>query len=135
MAKKKVRHIPPAEKTLDYVRFGDAVRELIVAKGYYLSTVAEAVELSAPYFGELLRGKKHMQLDTYFKVLNVLEVSDILLVTDYVSQRRITECAPLICELLSLVNDMPEDVLRTFVSLAKQTVGRGQLSDASRSNS
>lgn len=132
MAKKKVRHIPPAEKTLDYVRFGSAVRELIAAKGYYLSTVADAVELTAPYFGELLRGKKHMQLDTYFKILNVLEVSDILLVSDYVSRKRIVECAPLVRELLSLINDMPEDVLKTFVSLAKQTVGRNHSGDTSQ---
>lgn len=126
MAKKKIRHISPSEKTLDYVRLGSSIKELIAAKGYYLGTVADAVELSASYFGELLRGKKHMQLDTYFKLLDILEVSDLLLISESVSQKRMAECAPLILELLSLINDMPVEVLQSFVSLAKQTVARNQ---------
>ena len=124
MAKKKVRHISPSEVTLDYVRFGNVVRELIDAKGYYLSTVAEAVGLTSPYFCEQLRGKKHMQMDTYIKLLDVLGVSDVVLISQLISQKRIVACAPLIRELLSLINDMPEDSLESFVGLAKQMVAK-----------
>lgn len=126
MAKKKVRHIPPSEVTLDYARFGNAVRELIEAKGFYLSTVAEAVGLTSPYFCEQLRGKKRMQLDTYLKLLDVLDVSDVILISQLVSQKQIVACAPLIRELLSLINNMPEDILESFVGLAKQMVAKRQ---------
>lgn len=126
MAKKKVRHIPPSEINLDYARFGNTVRELIAAKSYYLSTVAEAIGLTAPYFCEQLRGKKRMQLDTYIRLLDVLDVSDVVLISHLVSQKKVVTCAPLIRELLSLINDMPEDVLKSFISLAKQMVVKEQ---------
>lgn len=126
MSKKKVRHIPPSEITLDYARFGNTVRELIAAKGYYLTTVAEAIGLTAPYFCEQLRGKKRMQLDTYIKLLDVLDVSDVALISHLVSKKKIITCAPLIRELLSLINDMPEEGLQSFVGLAKQMVVKEQ---------
>ena len=126
MAKKKARHIPPSEVTLEYARFGNTIRELIAAKGYYLSTVAEAIGLTAPYFGEQLRGKKRMQLDTYTRLLDVLDVTDVILISHLVSPKKIITCAPLIRELLSLINDMPEDVLKSFISLAKQMVVKEQ---------
>lgn len=122
MPRKKAKQIPPSEKEFDYTKFGNTVRELVYAKGYSLGAVAAAIDVSESYFGELLSGKKRMQMHTYCKLIDVLGVSDIIFLSESVSLKRILELAPSICMLLSLINDIPEDVLDALINLAKQTV-------------
>lgn len=120
MPRKRAKQIPPSEKEFDYSKFGKTVQDLIYAKGYTISSVASAINLSGAYFEEQLHGKKRMQLHTYVKLIDVLKASDIILLSDILSAKEISDRSHMIHQVLSIIRKIPEDKFQEFLDDASR---------------
>lgn len=79
MPRKKAVPISPSKLELDYKKFGDNLRAMIKAKGLTQAVFAEAIGVSYSSMMAILQGKRHIYLHTYVKILDVLDVNDIIL--------------------------------------------------------
>ena len=64
---------------------GQRIREQRKEKGWTIEQFAERVELSANYVGDLERGVKIPKLETFIRIVEVLDVSADVLIRDSVS--------------------------------------------------
>jgi transcriptional regulator with XRE-family HTH domain len=124
MPKKKANPIAPSAKEFDYVKFGETLRELIRAKGYTQAVFAEAIGISYPYMMDILNGKRRVQLKTYVKILDILNVSDLVLINDSFSQHQMRECSEVLLELMPLLGEMTAEELEDLLRLAKRIVNK-----------
>lgn len=60
---------------MDYVALGTRVKNKRLENNLTQEQLAEAVEISAVYVGQIERGDRHMTIDTLVKIANVLHVS------------------------------------------------------------
>lgn len=60
---------------MDYGKLGKRIREERTHQYTTQEQLAEAVELSAVYIGQIERGERKLSLDTLVKIANVLHVS------------------------------------------------------------
>lgn len=65
--------------------FGQRLREQRKAKGWTLEQFAEKAGLSTNYMGDLERGNKAPSLDTFIRIVEVLDVSADTLIRDSVA--------------------------------------------------
>ena len=65
--------------------FGQRLREQRKAKGWTLEQFAEKTGLSTNYAGDLERGNKTPSLDTFIRIVEVLDVSADVLIRDSVA--------------------------------------------------
>ena len=63
---------------------GQRIREQRKAKGWTMEQFAEKVELSPNYVGDLERGNKIPSLETFIRIVEVLDVSVDVLIRDSV---------------------------------------------------
>ena len=124
MPKKKANPIAPSTKEFDYIKFGETLRELIRAKGYTQAVFAEAIGISYPYMMDILNGKRRVQLKTYVKILDILNVSDLVLINDSFSQHQMRECSEVLLELMPLLGEMTAEELEDLLRLAKRIVNK-----------
>ena len=68
---------------------GQRIREQRKEKGWTIEQFAERVELSANYVGDLERGVKIPKLETFIRIVEVLDVSADVLIRDSVLPGRI----------------------------------------------
>ena len=64
---------------------GQRIREQRKEKGWTIEQFAERVDLSANYVGDLERGVKVPKLETFIRIVEVLDVSADVLIRDSVS--------------------------------------------------
>ena len=64
---------------------GQRIREQRKAKGWTMEQLAEKVELSPNYVGDLERGVKIPSLETFIRIVEVLDVSADVLIRDSVA--------------------------------------------------
>ena len=64
---------------------GQRIREQRKAKGWTMEQFAERVELSPNYVGDLERGNKIPSLETFIRIVEVLDVSADVLIRDSVA--------------------------------------------------
>lgn len=60
---------------MDYVALGARVKTKRLENNMTQEQLAEAVDISAVYVGQIERGDRHMTIDTLVKIANVLQVS------------------------------------------------------------
>lgn len=60
---------------MDYVALGIRIKNKRLENNMTQEQLAEAVDISAVYVGQIERGDRHMTIDTLVKIANVLQVS------------------------------------------------------------
>lgn len=120
MPKKKANPIVPSGKELDYAKFGNTLRELIKSKGYTQAVFAEAIGISYPYMLDILSGKRRVQLKTYYKILDVLEITDLILINEMLTQAQVLERSKLLLELMPIMCELSNDELDDLLRFAKR---------------
>lgn len=120
MPKKKANPIAPSEKDFDYTKFGNTLRELIKAKGYTQAVFAEAIGISYPYMLDILSGKRRVQLKTYFRILDILEITELVFISDSFTQGQILEHSKVLLELLPLLCELSAEELEDLLRFAKR---------------
>ena len=129
MPKKKANPIPPSTRELDYVKFGNTLRELIKAKGYTQAVFAEAIGISYSYLLDILNGKRRVQLKTYYRILDVLEVSNVVFISDMFSQKQLRQNARVLLELIPFLCAMSKDELEDLLRVSKRIANSSHLKD------
>ena len=113
--KSTLRKISTVE--FDYKRFGQILRVLIKQKGFTQANFAESINISCPYLNNILAGTRRITLDTYIKILDVLELIDLSscvnFITDDVSLQRIE----IISELFRLSNKLSLNELNVILEI------------------
>lgn len=122
MPKKKANPITPSEKEFDYIKFGNTLRELIKAKGYTQAVFAEAIGISYPYMMDILSGKRRVQMKTYYKILDVLGITELIFISDTFAQAQIREHSALLLELFPVLHEMSAEELEDLLRFAKRIV-------------
>ena len=122
MPKNKAKPIPMSEVNLNYVEFGNTLRTLIKAKGYTQSNFAEAIGVAYPSMMNILQGKRRVYLHVYVKIIDVLGISDLAILNNFIPSDELMENAKLYSELLPLLSKLPKSALQNFIGLAKELV-------------
>lgn len=78
MSRRKSLPVPSSQIELNYVEFGNTLRQLIKDKGYSQANFAKAIGISYPYLMNILKGERRVYLHVYVKMLDVLGVSDLI---------------------------------------------------------
>lgn len=60
---------------MDYVALGNRIKNKRLENNLTQEQLAESVDISAVYVGQIERGDRHMTIDTLVKIANVLHVS------------------------------------------------------------
>lgn len=122
MPKNKAKPIPMSEVNLNYVEFGNTLRTLIKSKGYTQSNFAEAIGVAYPTMMNILQGKRRVYLHVYVKIIDVLGISDLAILNNFIPSDELMENAKLYSELLPLLSKLPKNALQNFIGLAKELV-------------
>lgn len=120
MPRKKAKPIPPSKMELDYAKFGDLLRELIRAQGYTQAAFADAVGISYPYMMDILKGTRRIYLHLYLKMMDVLEITDIALLSTHLSQKQVQEDSQAMLELMPLLNQMSAETINDLLQVARR---------------
>lgn len=122
MPKNKAKPIPMSEVNLNYVEFGNTLRTLIKSKGYTQANFAEAIGVAYPSMMNILQGKRRVYLHVYVKIIDVLGISDLAILNNFIPSDELMENAKLYSELLPLLSKLPKSALQNFIGLAKELV-------------
>ena len=122
MPKNKAKPIPMSEVNLNYVEFGNTLRTLIKSKGYTQANFAEAIGVAYPTMMNILQGKRRVYLHVYVKIIDVLGISDLAILNNFIPSDELMENAKLYSELLPLLSKLPKNALQNFIGLAKELV-------------
>ena len=117
MARRKAQPLQKSNVELDYAKFGTLLKRLIKSKGYTQENFAKAVGVSYSSLMSILKGKRRVFLHTYLKMLDVLEVSDLILLNESPNYRELIERANLYKELLSTYENLSLSTLEHVNSL------------------
>ena len=120
MPKIKAKPMPISDANLDYSEFGKTLKILIKAKGYTQANFAEAIGVAYPTMLNILQGSRRIYLHTYLKIIDVLDISDIVILNKTIPDDELLENAKLYTELLSLLGKVPKSTLQNFIGLAKE---------------
>ena len=101
--------------TMDMKSIGKRIRECRKKKGWNRETFAEKIGLSTTFTGMLERGEKTPGFETFITILNVLEVSADLILSD-VTNVGYTVKSTELSEKLATLN--PEARERIFAALS-----------------
>ena len=117
MARRKAQPLQKSNVELDYAKFGTLLKRLIKSKGYTQENFAKAVGVSYSSLMSILKGKRRVFLHTYLKMLDVLEVSDLILLNESPNYPELIERANLYKELLSTYENLSLSTLEHVNSL------------------
>ena len=104
---------------MNYKRLGERIKEERQRLHLTQAALAEAIDISDTYMGQIERGERSLTLDTLVRLVNRLGVTIDFLLTDYVSSgdeniveqcKQIMEGQPLARKQLAL------DILKTIFS-------------------
>ena len=70
---------------MNYVRLGERIREERKRQQLTQSTLAERIDISDTYMGQIERGERSLTLDTLVRLVNKLGVTIDYLLSDYVT--------------------------------------------------
>lgn len=122
MPRKKANPMPESQASLDYAKFGNTLRILIKSKGYTQANFAEAIGVAYPTMLNILQGSRRIYIHTYLKIIDVLDISDILLLNQSISDEELKQNAELYVQLLPLLRKLPKPALNSFIDLAKEMI-------------
>lgn len=117
MARKKYSPVPASQVELDYAEFGNTLRKLIKAKGYTQEGFAKAVGISYSSLMSILKGDRRVYLNVYVKMIDVLGVSDIVVMSRFAEQPELVEKANSYMKLVSKCEDLSPELLECIVKL------------------
>ena len=116
MARKKAEPISECKAEIDYVKFGNALRESIKVKGYTQPVVAEAIGVSDSTMWAMIGGKRRITLDNYIKLIDVLDVNFAPLLQDnYIENIQIYS------EFFALVSEKSPKEIKQLIEIMKST--------------
>ena len=125
MARKKAQPLQKSQAKLEYAQFGTTLKKLIKAKGYTQENFAKAIGVSYSSLMSILKGERRVYLHTYLKMLDVLGVSDLVILNDSLDLPETIQRANLhikfllVCEKLPLSTLEHIDVLMSEFSRTK----------------
>ena len=105
---------------------GQRIREQRKEKGWTIEQFAERVELSANYVGDLERGVKIPKLETFIRIVEVLDVSADVLIRDSVASASHVADDELCKKLSQLTPGQKKaaiDILKQLIVLASESNG------------
>ena len=70
---------------MNYVRLGELSREERIRQHLTQSTLAERIDISDTYMGQIERGERSLTLDTLVRLVNRLGVTIDYLLSDYIA--------------------------------------------------
>ena len=111
MARRKAQPLQKSNVELDYAKFGTLLKRLIKSKGYTQENFAKAVGVSYSSLMSILKGKRRVFLHTYLKMLDVLEVSDLVILNDSLDLPETIQRANLHIKFLSVCEKLPLSTL------------------------
>ena len=100
---------------------GKNIRKYRLAKKYRQEDLAEKAGLSANYIGMVERGEKIPSLETFIKIVNVLEVSADMILTDVVHTGYMVKNSMLNDKLSKLSADEREKIYEVIDTLIKHS--------------
>lgn len=103
--------------TMDMKSIGKRIRECRKKKGWNRETFAEKIELSTTFTGMLERGEKTPGFESFIKILNVLEVSADLILSDVTNVGYTVKSTELSEKLSSLPPEARERIFATLNSM------------------
>lgn len=119
MPKNRSKPMRISDITLDYAEFGKTLKTLIKAKGYTQAAFAESIGVAYPTMLNILQGTRKIYLHTYIKIIDVLDINDIVLLNNSLPNDELAENAKLYAELLPLLRKLPQSAIKSFIELAK----------------
>ena len=122
MPKKRANPMPESNAKLDYVEFGNTLRVLIKAKGYTQANFAEAIGVAYSTMMNILQGRRRIYIHTYLKIIDVLDISDVLLLNQTIPNDELRQTADLYVQFLPLLRKLPKPALNSFIDLAKEMI-------------
>ncbi len=103
-------------KNTDYLKIGSRIREIRTKKGMSQAELAEAASISLPHISDIELGKTKMQLSTFIRVCEALQVSsDSLLRADVPEVNSIYQG-----EFSELLSDCTPAEIDTILRVAKE---------------
>lgn len=76
---------------MDYSKLGERIREERLKRHLTQEKLAEAVDISTTYMGQIERGEKSLTLDTLVKITNNFDVTADYLMRDSLSAYRLED--------------------------------------------
>lgn len=103
-------------KNTDYLKIGSRIREIRIKKGMSQAGLAEAASISLPHISDIELGKTKMQLSTFVRICEALQVSsDSLLRADVPEVNSIYQS-----EFSELLSDCSPTEIDTILRVAKE---------------
>lgn len=100
---------------MDYVALGIRIKNKRLENNMTQEQLAEAVDISAVYVGQIERGDRHMTIDTLVKIANVLQVSIEELLKD--STKENTNAR--IGEVINLTKNLESEEIDKIINVIK----------------
>ena len=102
---------------MDYKKLGDRIRQERRRLGLTQSKLAEDIDISDTYMGQIERGERSLTLDTLIRLVNRLDVTIDFLLSDYVidaDENIINQLKQIIDNQSQKHKQMAVDVLKTI---------------------
>ncbi len=119
---KKAPPIQKSQAELNYAQFGTILKKLIKAKGYTQENFAKAVGISYSSLMSILKGDRQVYVHIYAKMIDVLGVSDLIIINNFAEDPELIKRANLYMELLKACEDLPLPVLEKLNSLVRALI-------------
>lgn len=100
------------------------MRKLIKAKGYTQENFAKAIGVSYSTLMSILKGERRIYLHVYVKMIDVLGVSDLVVMSNFAEQAKMVRKASLYMELISKCEDLSPELLECIVKLVSDVKRR-----------
>ncbi len=107
---------------MNYKNIGKNIREVRVHKKLTQEKLAELTDLSSTYIGMVERGEKIPSLETFIKILNVLEVSADVVLSDVIKvgyKIKSSQIAEQLSSLTPTERDKIFDVISALIKHSK----------------
>ena len=124
MSRKKAPPVPKSQAELDYSEFGNTLRKLIKAKGYTQENFAKAIGVSYSSLMSILKGDRKVYLNVYVKMIDVLGISDLVVMSRFAEQPELVEKANSYMKLVSKCEDLSPELLECIVKLVSDVKRR-----------
>lgn len=118
--KSTLRKISTVE--FDYKRFGQIVRVLIKQKGFTQANFAESINISTAYLNNILAGTRRASLEIYYKILDVLQINDIVCIYKAYDAEQFNKQSSKMTELIMITNHLTPEEIEVVLNLAKNMV-------------
>lgn len=115
--KSTLRKISTVE--FDYKRFGQILRVLIKQKGFTQANFAESINISTAYLNNILAGTRRASLEIYYKILDVLQMNDIVCIYKAYDAEQFNKQSSKMTELIMITNHLTPEEIEVVLNLQK----------------